>query len=89
MENVPVSVAPFGKDILHNALHACCRIFPTDGKRNLASDIEITKKIMYYVREYLYFYKTGHANAAQQTQKYRRAHARKTLKKFSKSYQKT
>ena len=89
MENVPVSVAPFGKDILHNALHACCRIFPTDGKRNLASDIEITKKIMYYVREYLYFYKTGATHTTQQTQKYRRMHTRKTLKKFSKSYQKT
>jgi hypothetical protein len=88
MENVPVSVAPFGKNALLNGLHTCCRIFPTDGKRNLASDIEITKKIMYYVREYLYFYKTGTVHAAQQTQKYRRTHARKTLKKFSKSYQK-
>jgi hypothetical protein len=87
MENVPVSVAPFGKDVLHNALQAHCRIFPTDGKRNLASDIEITKKIMYYVREYLYFYKTG--ATPKQTQKYRRTHARKTLKKFAKPYQKT
>jgi len=88
MENVPVSVAPFGKDVLYKALHACCRIFPTDGKRNLASDIEITKKIMYYVREYLYFYKTG-MSYKQQTQKNRKSHARKTLKRFAKPYQKT
>ena len=91
MENVPVSVAPFDEDVLYNALHTYCRIFPTDGKRNLASDIEITKKIMYYVREYLYFYKTGvpYKQQTQQTQKNRKSHARKTLKKFSKSYQKT
>ena len=89
MENVPVSVAPFGKDLLHNALNRYCRNFPTDGKRNLASDIEITKKIMYYVREYLYFYKNGTMHGATQTQKNRKSHARKTLKKFSKSYQKT
>jgi hypothetical protein len=91
MENVPVSVAPFGKDVLHNALHRCCRVFPTDGKRNLASDIEITKKIMYYVREYLYFYKTGvpYKQQTQQTQKNRKSYARKTLKRFAKPYQKS
>lgn len=87
MENMPVSVAPFGKDVLHDALHRRCRVFQTDGNRNLASDIEITKKMMYYVREYLYFYKTGAPH--KQTQKNRKSHARKTLKRFAKSYQKT
>lgn len=91
MENMPVSVAPFGKDVLHDALHDAlhrrCRVFQTDGNRNLASDIEITKKMMYYVREYLYFYKTGAPH--KQTQKNRKSHARKTLKRFAKSYQKT
>jgi hypothetical protein len=74
-----------GKDALHGALHGALHNFQKDGKHNLTSNIEITRKIMYYVREFLYFNRGG----ARRTQKRQYPHFRKTVKKGTKPYQKT
>jgi hypothetical protein len=72
-------------DVLDSALHTCHK----DVKQNLTSDIEITKKIMYYVREYLYFHRGGAiVTDKRRTQKQRYHNFRKTVKKGAKPYQK-
>ena len=85
MDAMPVSVAPYlrqGKDTLYDALHDALHPCYKDGKRNLASDIEITKKIMYYVREFLYFHRGGATiTDKRRTQKQRYHNFRKTVKK--------
>lgn len=55
MNHTPVSVAPIDKDILYETLDKYCATLVGGDSHKLACDIEITKKIMYYVREYLYF----------------------------------
>ena len=73
------------KDALHETLNDALHNFHKDVKHNLTSNIEITKKIMYYVREFLYFNRGG----AKHTQKRRYPNFRKTVKKGVKPYQKT
>jgi hypothetical protein len=73
------------KDTLHDALQDALHTYNKDDKHNLTSNIEITKKIMYYVREFLYFNRGG----VRRTQKRRYPHFRKTVKKGTKPYQKT
>ena len=72
------------KDELRDALQDALHTYNKDDKHNLTSNIEITKKIMYYVREFLYFNRGG----ARRTQKRRYPHFRKTVKKGTKPYQK-
>lgn len=55
MENIPVFIANVDRDELSAALKTHCSGFANAGSHKLACDIEITKKIMYHVREYLYF----------------------------------
>lgn len=58
LNHIPVSVAPFNRELLHNALHKYCLENPNHIMMNkTVSDVEITKKIMYHIREYLYFMK--------------------------------
>ena len=84
IDNVPGFVM-HEKDALCDALKDALHNFQKDGKHNLTSNIEITRKIMYYVREFLYFNRGG----ARRTQKRQYPHFRKTVKKWTKSYQKT
>lgn len=55
IENIPVFIANVNRDELSAVLKKHCSGFANPGSHKLACDIEITKKIMYYVREYLYF----------------------------------
>lgn len=55
IENIPVFIANVNRDDLSTVLKKHCSGFANPGSHKLACDIEITKKIMYYVREYLYF----------------------------------
>ncbi len=54
IENLPAYIEK-DKDALVMALQKHCTGFDNNGSHKLARNIEITKKIMYYVREYLYF----------------------------------
>jgi hypothetical protein len=88
IDNVPGFVK-HEKDALHDALNDALHNFQKDGKHNLTSNIEITKKIMYYVREFLYFNRGGATTDKKRTQKQRYPNFRKTVKKGAKPYQKT
>jgi hypothetical protein len=60
LTHIPVSVAPFNRNVLHETLHKFCKENPN---KNLDKkiDAEVTKKIMFHIREYLYF--TNNHNA--------------------------
>jgi hypothetical protein len=56
LNHIPVSVAPFNRDILHDTLYNYCKENPNKN-RDIKIDAEVTKKIMFHIREYLYFAK--------------------------------
>jgi hypothetical protein len=58
LNHIPVSVAPFNRDILHDTLYNYCKENPNKN-RDIKVDAEVTKKIMFHIREYLYFTKNG------------------------------
>jgi len=94
MENTPVSVAPVNRELLFRTLNKYCSGIENGDPQKLANDIDITKKMMYHVREYLYFNGTRPLTAMiykSHTYKNRRVSLpprNKTLKKHSKSCQK-
>lgn len=56
LEYIPVSVAPFNRDKLHNLLYTYCKEnHYTQSMPGI--DSEITRKIMYHIRTFLYFTK--------------------------------
>ena len=81
LEHIPASVAPFNRDVLHSILYKYCSGFVVKSTDKLVSDIEITKKIMYHVREFLYF--CGNRSDKGKTCRKRRVGNRKTIKKLS------
>jgi hypothetical protein len=58
LNHIPVSVAPFNRDVLHETLYNYCKENPYKN-RDAKVDAEVTKKIMFHIREYLYFAKNG------------------------------
>ncbi len=93
MENVPVSIAHIDKGVLQMELQEHCTGQSNRGSYKIECDNEITRKIMYHVREYLYF--NGQRpvivqTPKEQTYKNRKMYPvrNKTLKKHPKSCQK-
>lgn len=81
MDNIPMFIGR-GKDVLREVLQEVLCNFQKDGKRNLASNIEITKKIMYYVREFLYFNRGNERRTQKQRQiKFSKTVKHKTMRK--------
>lgn len=56
LEYIPVSVAPFNRDKLHNLLYTYCKDNYYTSSLS-SSDSEVTRKIMYHIRTFLYFKK--------------------------------
>jgi hypothetical protein len=58
LNHIPISVAPFNRDFLHETLYNYCKENP-NRNHDIKVDAEVTKKIMFHIREYLYFSKIG------------------------------